>query len=129
MSFYKPEGYNALSPYLVVENAGKLVELLQSIFGARELRRYETDEGRIMHVEVRIDDTVVMLADATAGYSSRQQMLHVYVEDADLTFGRALAQGCEPLQEPKRSEGDLDKRGGFRDFAGNEWWIATQQED
>jgi hypothetical protein len=60
----KPAGYTSLSPYLVVHGAQKVIEFLKQTFGATELRRYDNPDGTIMHAEVRVDDTVVMIADA-----------------------------------------------------------------
>ncbi|WP_273568410.1 VOC family protein [Maribacter halichondriae] len=123
---YKPDGYNSLSPYFVIEDVQKFIDLLQQIFDAEELRRYHRPDGSIMHVELRIDDTVIMIGGATKVYTPIQQMVHLYVQDVDATFEKALRLGCKPIQEPEKKESDDDKRGGFTDFAGNSWWIATQ---
>jgi len=81
-----------------------------------------------MHVEVRIDDTVVMLADGGGAWPPFPVYLHVYVDDVDATYRRALEAGGVSAQEPSRKEGDPDRRGGVKDPAGNTWWIATQVE-
>lgn len=60
---YKPNGYNTVSPYLIVNGASGTIEFLKRVFGAVELRRFLDDAGKVMHAEVRLDDTVVMIAD------------------------------------------------------------------
>lgn len=124
---FKPEGYNSLSPYLIVDNAPKLVALLQTIFGATVLRRYDHKDGKIMHIELRIDDTVLMISDSTAAYPSRQTMLHLYVPDVFATFQLAIDNGCEAIEKPINKEGDPDIRGAFYDYAKNYWALATQK--
>jgi PhnB protein len=124
---YKPEGYNSLSPYLVVQGAQRMVDLLKKIFGARVLRRFDNEDGTVMHVEVMIDDSVVMIADSNDQYPPNKLLLHVYVKDVDEVFSIALAAGCQSMEEPKTRENDPDKRGSFMDFSGNIWAIGTQQ--
>lgn len=82
--------------------------------------------GSIMHAEVLIDDTVVMVADSGGDNPAFPVWLHVYVPDVDASYRRALEAGGLPVDEPKRMEGDPDRRGGVKDPAGNTWWIATQ---
>jgi uncharacterized glyoxalase superfamily protein PhnB len=79
----------------------------------------------VRHAEVRIDDTVVMLADSTEGWPPSTAQIHVYVPDVDQTHRRALAAGAESVQEPVQKE-DEDKRGGVLGPGGVTWWIATR---
>ncbi len=123
---FKPDGYNSLSPYFVVEEAQKWVDLLQKVLGAIVLRRYLRPDGSIMHLELRIDDTVIMMGGSTKEYVPNQQMIHLYVPNVEQTYRAALENGCEPVQEPLSKEDDEDKRGAFKDFAGNVWWVATK---
>lgn len=124
---YKPDGYNSVSSYLVVDGAERTIEFLKQAFGAIELRRYPAPSGGIMHAEVRIDDTVVMLADGAEGWPPIASHVHVYVADVDATYRRALAAGAISVQEPVKKE-DADKRGGVKDAGGTTWWIATKVE-
>lgn|SRR5690606_31272930 len=124
---FKPEGYNSVSPYFIVEGAQKMIDFLVSLFNARELRRYETPEGAIMHAEVQIDDSVIMISEATAEYPATHFLMHVYVPDVHATFAKAITLGCTSLQEPKQQEGDPDTRGMFNDFAGNTWAVGSQR--
>lgn len=123
---HKPDGYTSVAPYLIVDGADRTIAFLVEAFGARELRRFPGPEGRVMHAEVRIDDTVVMLTDgAPPEWPPQPAHVHVYVPDVDATYRRALAAGGVSLQEPVKKEDD-DKRGGVRDPGGTSWWIATK---
>ena len=124
---YKPLGYNSLSPYLIVDDAPKLVDLLKAIFDAQELRRFQDDNGRIVHVELKLDDSVLMIADSNPEYPAHKTMLHVYVPDVHSTFDKAMKHSCQAIEEPMQREGDPDVRGSFYDFAGNYWAIGTQK--
>ncbi|CAN5868559.1 VOC family protein [soil metagenome] len=125
MSSHKPDGYPAASPYLVVDGAAGTMDFLAAVFGAVELRRFPDLEGKLMHAEVRIDDSVVMLADSTAEWPPVPSYVHVYVPDVDATYRRALEAGAVSVQEPVQ-KGDEDKRGGVRDAGGTTWWISTR---
>ena len=122
----KPAGYSSVSPYLMVTDAQRVIDFLRQAFGATELRRFPLPDGSVMHAEVRIDDTVIMLADAGGEFPAFPAWLHVYVTDVDDTYRRALEAGGVPVQEPQLKEGDTDRRGGVQDPSGNTWWIATQ---
>lgn len=125
---FKPNGYNSLSPYFVVNGAKKFVDLIMAIFNATELRRYDMPDGTIMHMELQIDDTIIMLGESSEEFPPTKLLVHVYVSNVDEIYGKAIALGCHPIEEPKEREGDPDRRGTFRDFSGNIWSIATQIE-
>lgn len=124
---YKPEHYNTVSPYLILNGANHTIEFLKSVFGAFELRRFEDASGKIMHAEVRIDDSVLMLADAADGWPSVPSHVHIYVNDVDTIYRQALAAGATSIQEPVKKD-DADRRGGVKDAGGTTWWIATKVE-
>jgi PhnB protein len=126
MKQYKPENYNSLSPYLIVENAQKLVELLTIIFDAKIVRRFDHENGKIAHIELQLDDTVIMISDSTENYGANKTMLHIYVPNVLKTFDKAIENGCEIIEKPINKEGDPDTRGAFYDFAGNYWAVSTQ---
>lgn len=123
---WKPDDYSTVSPYLIVQGAQQVIDFLEATFEAQPLRRYEMPDGSIMHAEVRIGDTVVMLGEAGGEWSPAPANLHVYVEDVDSVYRRAVAAGGTPVDAPKHKEGDPDRRGGVKDPGGNTWWIATQ---
>jgi PhnB protein len=123
---FKPAGYNSVSPYFIVEGAQKLMDLLSKIFNAKELRRYDMPDGTIMHAEMQIDDSVIMLGDSSERYPPITLVMHVYVPNVDEVFEKAIKSGCISVEEPKQKDGDPDRRGTFKDFAGNLWSIGTQ---
>ena len=126
MTTYKPDNYNSLSPYLIVNEAQKLVDLLKAIFNATELRRFDHENGTIAHVELKLDDTVIMISNSTDTYASNTTMLHIYVPDVFKTFNLAIENGCEVIEQPINKQGDPDTRGAFMDYAGNYWAVSTQ---
>ena len=122
---YKPEGYSSVAVYIMADGAQRVIDFLKAAFDAEELRRSARGDGSIMHAEVRIDDTVVMLSDGGGAFPAFPVWLHVYVPDVDATYRRALAAGGTSVQEPVQKD-DPDRRGGVMDPVGNTWWIATQ---
>ncbi len=122
---FKPEGYNSVSPYLIVTGAQSTIDFLVAVFDARELRVVPRESGKIKHGEVRIDDTVLMVADALDGWPAVPAHVHIYVADVDYTYFRALRAGAISIQEPVQ-RGDPDKRGGFQDAGGTTWWVSQQ---
>ena len=126
-SSYKPQAYNSVSPYLIVDAASRTIDFLVQVFDAVELRRFPGSNGKIMHAEVRIDDTVVMLADGGPDWPPMPAQVHVYVADVDATYQRALEAGATSVQKPVKKD-DADKRGGVKDAGGTTWWIATMVE-
>lgn len=124
---HKPAGYNSVSPYLIVSGASETITFLQRVFGAVELRRFPDERGKIRHAEVRIDDTVVMIADEIEGWPAIPAHVHVYVKDVDATYRRALDAGAASIQEPVKKD-DEDRRGGVQDAGGTTWWIGTKVE-
>lgn len=122
---HKPEGYTSVAPYLIVDEAARTIDFLVRVFGAEELRRFDTPDGGVMHAEVRIDDTVVMLTDGGGDWPPIPANVHVYVPDVDDVHRRALEAGAVSVQEPVKKD-DEDRRGGVRDAGGTTWWIATR---
>ena len=121
---HKPPGYPSVSPYLVVTDAGAVIDFLRAALGAEELRRFEGPDGGIVHAEVRVDDGVVMLGEAPEGSHATPCHVHVYVPDVDAAYEAALAAGGESVQAPVRKD-DPDRRGGVRGPGGNTWWVST----
>jgi uncharacterized glyoxalase superfamily protein PhnB len=124
---FKPTGYNSVSPYFIVNGAQKFINLLTEIFNAKELRRYDMPDGKIMHVEIQIDDSVIMIGDSSDKFPPVPLVMHVYVPDVDETFDKAIKAGCEIVEPPKQREGEPDRRATFKGFVGNMWSIGTQQ--
>ena len=106
----------------------KLVDILKQIFATKELRRFAMPDGTIMHLELQLDDSIIMLGDSSDQFPPNQHLIHVYVPDVDETYNMAINIGCIPLEPPKQRNGEPNRRGSFRDFCGNVWAIATQIE-
>jgi PhnB protein len=124
---HKPDQYSAVSPYLIVDGAEATLKFLAEVFDAIELRRFPDEDGRVIHAEVRIDDTVLMIADGNEDWPPINANVHVYVTNVDRTYERALRAGARSVQEPVKRD-DEDKRGGVTDPGGTTWWIATRVE-
>lgn len=124
-SSWFPVGYSHVSPYLVVSGASRTIEFLVQAFDATELRRFAREDGSVMHAEVQLGNSVIMLGDSSPEWPALPAFVHVYVPDVDVTYQRALAAGAESVQAPVQ-KGDEDKRGGVRDAGGTTWWIATR---
>ena len=124
---YKPDDYSTVSPYLIVDGASGTIDFLKQVFGATELRRFAREDDSLMHAEVRIEDTVLMLSDPPSSQPTVAAHIHIYVSDVDATYQRALNAGATSVQAPEKKD-DADKRGGVKDAGGTTWWIATQVE-
>ena len=124
----KPDGYHAITPYLVVDGAARLIDFLEEVFDAEQMERLAAPGDRIGHAEVRIGDSRVMLGDAHGDHRPMPAMLYLYVDDADATYQRALAAGATSVQAPV-DQFYGDRSGGVKDPCGNVWWIATHIED
>jgi PhnB protein len=123
-----PEGYQTVSPYLIVDDAKAQLEFVHRAFGARVVGVHYDSNGRFMHGDVVIGDSHVMLGEATAEWKAMPAMIHLYVPDCDAAFRSAMAAGATSVREPK-TEFYGDRSGGVRDKNGNVWWVATHVED
>ena len=123
-----PDGYHTITPYLVVRGADALIDFLKQAFDAQERLRHERPDGAIMHAEVEIGDSVLMLADAAVSTGVMTAMIHLYVADADAYYNRAISAGAESLRVPT-DQVFGDRSAGVRDKWGNQWWLATRIED
>jgi uncharacterized glyoxalase superfamily protein PhnB len=124
---WKPTGYTSASPYLVVTGADSTLEFLKKVFDADVLRRYDDGNGKVMHAEIRIDDTIIMLGESGPEWPAMTAHVHIYVDDVDAAYKRALGAGATSVQVPVKKQ-DEDKRGGVKDAGGTTWWIATKVE-
>jgi PhnB protein len=118
-----PEGYQCVMPYLIVENAAALMEFTKKVFGAEEKFKVMRDEKLIMHAEMSIGGSVIMLADATEIYKKQPAGLFVYVDDCDAVYQKALDNGATTVSEPADQE--YGRSAGVLDSFGNTWWITS----
>ncbi len=125
-----PDGYHSVTPYLTVEGAAKLIDFLVEAFGAEETFRMGPTGGPVMHAEVRIGDSMVMVGDATGAEFAQptRASIHLYVSDVDGVYKKALSAGGTSLREPA-DQFYGDRSAGVSDAFGNQWWIATHIED
>jgi uncharacterized glyoxalase superfamily protein PhnB len=124
-----PEGFHTITPYLVVDGAEKIIRFMKDAFGAQSVFEPMTrPDGKIMHAELRIGDSIVMLSDASERAHATSDMLHLYVPNVDATYQKALKAGGKSLTEPT-DQFYGDRSGSVMDPAGNRWFIATHIED
>lgn len=131
-----PEGYHAITPYLVVKGAARAIDFYKKVFGAREKFRMDGPGGTVAHAEIEIGDSVVMLADenpqhgalspSTVGGTPVSIML--YVEDVDRTAETLTKAGAKTLR-PVQDMFYGDRSGGFEDPFGHRWHVSTHIED
>ncbi len=123
-----PEGYHTVTPYLVVPGVAKVIDFVKRAFEATEIGRFEHPNGGVMHAEVKIGDSIVMMGEPHGDIEARPAVLHLYVEDVDTSYRRALEAGARSLREPA-DQFYGDRSAGVQDPAGNQWWLATHGED
>ncbi len=110
-------------PYLIVEGAEKFIVFTQKVFNATEQLRVPRSPSVIMHAEINIGGSTIMLADATLEYPPSPAGMFVYVKDSDETYTRALREGATPISP--LADQPYGRSGGVRDPFGNSWWITS----
>ncbi|MGH9445385.1 MAG: VOC family protein [Terriglobia bacterium] len=123
-----PDGFHTATPYLVVDDGDKQIQFLKQAFDATEVHVSRRPNGRMMHAEVKIGDSIIMIGEAQDTWNAMPAMVYLYVEDVDGTFRQATAAGGKTVREVK-DEFYGDRSGGVEDPCGNMWWIATHLED
>jgi PhnB protein len=124
-----PDGYHTVTPYMLVQSAEKLIDFLKKAFDAMETERFSMPDGTIGHAEVRLGDSVIMLAEAKGEeYKPSVSGIHLYAEDCDAVYKRALEAGAASVTQPM-DQLYGDRSAGVKDPFGNYWWIATHTED
>ncbi len=131
-----PEGYPRLTPYLIVDGASAAIDFYGSVLGASERMRMPMPNGRIGHAELELGDSLLMLADENpdmdirgpASLGGTPVSMHLYVEDADAVFARALEAGAKALR-PLEDRFYGDRSGQFEDPFGHRWDVSTHVED
>ena len=131
-----PDGYHTATPYLILQGAAAALDFYKKIFGASEIMRMAQPDGRIGHAEMRIGDSVIMLADEVPemGYRGPKALggspvsLMLYVEDVDAVVARAVAAGAK-ITQPVQDKFYGDRNGVLEDPFGHVWTIATHTED
>lgn len=131
-----PDGYHTVTPYLIIKGAAAAIEFYKRVFGATELMRMPSPDGRIGHAEIKIGDSAIMLADEhpEMGYRSPQSLggtavsMMVYVDRVDDVVKRAVEAGAKEMR-PVENQFYGDRSGTLQDPYGHTWTIATHMED
>ena len=123
-----PAGYHTVTPYLVLNDIREMVTFLEKAFDGKVKEKMETPDGTIMHAEVIVGDSPIMMGMAREEWQVSPAMLYLYVEDCDGVVARALAAGATSLQEPE-DQFYGDRVGAVTGPSGHSWWIATRKED
>ena len=123
-----PEGFHAVTPHLTVPGVANLIDFLKHAFDATEIDRFAGPDGSVMHAQVRIGDSIVMMGDPPPQFGPKPCNLYLYVENVDEVYQRALDAGATSVR-PVENQFYGDRSGGVQDPCGNQWWIATHVED
>ena len=131
-----PEGFHALTPYLVMNDAARAIDFYKEAFGAQEVMRMDAPGGKVGHAELKVGDSIFMLADECpeSPYRAPQSLggtsvgLMLYVEDVDAVVERAVSAGAK-LVRPVKDQFYGDRTGGVEDPFGHAWYVATHVED
>ncbi|AGI67934.1 putative glyoxalase/bleomycin resistance protein/dioxygenase [Octadecabacter antarcticus 307] len=121
-----PEGYNSITPYFSVVDADRLILFLTAAFGACVIRESRYEDNRIQHARLRIGNSIIMLNESSNDYPANTSQMHLFVNDTDVAYERALKLAAVSKMEPNdRPHGD--RMAGIKDPCGNIWWIATHR--
>ena len=129
-----PDGYHTITAQLTLDNAAQTIDWYKRALGAEEVSRSVGPDGKVMHAEIKIGDSRVMVNDVMMGQKGPQAFggspagLWVYVENSDALFARAVGAGAK-VQVPVDDQFWGDRAGAVADPAGYTWWIATRKED
>lgn len=125
---YIPDGYHTVTPYLVAKNVSGLIAFIVNAFSATVKSKHEGPGGVVMHAEVQVGNSIIMLGEANNNRTGSGALLYLYLPDVDNTYKQALASGAKSLREPT-NEFYGDRNAGVEDTYGNQWWLATHIED
>ena len=123
-----PDGYHTVTPYLMIKDAARFIRFMADAFGAKVTEQLMRPNGEIGHTELRIGDSVIMLSEAMEPQGPTPCMLHLYVEDVDAAFERAVKAGGTVVAKPA-DQFYGDRSGGVTEPTGYTIWIATHVED
>ena len=123
-----PEGCHSITPYLTVADAARLIEFLKKAFDGVERARISRPDGSILHAQVRVGDSLLMIGEPQGRWKPRPSMLYLYVADMEATYQRAIQAGAKSVVEPANMFYG-DRTACVTDVAENVWWIATRIEN
>jgi uncharacterized glyoxalase superfamily protein PhnB len=123
-----PERYHTVTPFLCVQGAAKLIEFVKQVFDATVIERMDNTDGTVKHAEVKIGDSMMMIAESSEQWDPKPGAFYLYVSDADAIYKCALQAGATSLMEPQDTFYG-NRESGVKDHFGNLWWIATHKEE
>ena len=123
-----PDGFHAVTPYLFVEGASRLIEFISAAFDGELTSRETRPDGAIMHATMRIGDSMLMLTDPSPEFGAMRSSIYLYVADCDAIYQRALDSGGVSVF-PMTTLPSGERYDGVKDPCGNIWWVATHAED
>jgi uncharacterized glyoxalase superfamily protein PhnB len=118
-----PKGHQAVMPYLILKGAADFIDFAKKVFNAKETARHLTDDNRVMHAEIMIGDSTIMIGDSSEQWKTRPASLYIYSESVDNDFKKAVASGAATIQEPE--DKPYGRACGVEDPYGNVWWITS----
>jgi PhnB protein len=129
-------GPNSLMPFFVVKKAAPLLEFIEKVFGGKEIKRISMPDGRVVKAEIKIGDSTVLLGETLGNHPPIQSMVYLYVDDADLSYKKALEAGAISLRAPSGEEQSTDQNNNQDEArsatvmgpGGNIWWMATRKK-
>ena len=123
-----PEGQQSVTPYLVIRDAAALITFLKEAFDATVLVCHSRADGTVMHAQIKIGSSLIMMGDPMENQNLMPAMLHLYVEKVDDVYQQALDAGATSIMPPA-DHFYGDRAGAVLDKHGNQWWISTHIED
>src|SRR5436309_13216299 len=123
-----PQNYGTVTPYFVVDGVPRLIDFLRETFHVEERARINDKEDHVGHAEIKIGNSIVMMADSTPQYNPIPSQLYVYIDNVDEAYRRGLKAGGISEQEPT-TQFYGDRTAAGKDPTGNVWWIASHIED
>ena len=122
-----PSGHQTIMPYLILKGASRFIDFCKKVFDAKDSNQQVLrDDGTVMHAEIILNGSTIMVTDETKDWSQQNANLFVYVPDADDTYQKALDNGATSLME--LSDQDYGRTCGVTDPFGNIWWITSVKQ-
>lgn len=120
-----PEQYNQLMPYLILKGADDFRKFMANVFDAKEQMIVPSQDGSVMHGELKIGTAVIMFAETGGQFSVMNAGMYIHVDDADVTYKKALAAGALTVEGQEPADKDYGRTCGVKDPFGNVWWITS----
>jgi uncharacterized glyoxalase superfamily protein PhnB len=120
-----PQNYNTVMPYLILEDASGFLSFTKKLFDAKELQKVTDDNGGIVHAEIKIGDSTIMVGNSGGQWKPQPAGLYIHIEDSDEIYKKALEMGSKSVMEP--SDQSYGRASGIADPFGNTWWLTSMK--